>query len=142
MRAIRESLDKAGFNDFFINARTDTYLSGLTNALDESISRGRAYAKNGADGLFVPGISEEMDIRLVSEKVNLPLNVVALPNLGNLHKLDEQGVRRLSIGNAFSDLMIATAEADLAQLVDSKDATMLYKHDEINLNFKENGYRK
>lgn len=51
---IRAALDTHGFNDFFINARTDTYLQKDTPLL-ETIERANAYVESGASGIFVPG---------------------------------------------------------------------------------------
>lgn len=59
---IRSQLDNNGFSDFFINARTDTYLQ-LDNPLEETIGRAKQYTESGANGIFVPGLAQEGDIK-------------------------------------------------------------------------------
>jgi 2-methylisocitrate lyase-like PEP mutase family enzyme len=48
----------------FVNARADVFLHGIgapEDRVDESIQRGQRYRAAGADGLFVPGITEPAD---------------------------------------------------------------------------------
>ncbi|MCJ8299839.1 MAG: isocitrate lyase/phosphoenolpyruvate mutase family protein, partial [Pseudomonadales bacterium] len=44
--------------DIFMNVRTDTFLLGKENALAETQKRARLYEMAGADGLFVPCITQ------------------------------------------------------------------------------------
>ena len=87
---------------FVINARTCAYW--LDVADDESkmaiaIERGNAFAKSGADCVFIPGaLSEEIVETLVSE-IDAPLNIIANPLFNDFKKLQKVGVRRLSIGS-------------------------------------------
>ncbi len=136
LTAIKEALIKQGFDNFYINARTDTYLQQVPSALKETIERGQAYAKHGADGLFVPGIVDRNEIQDVVKNVSLPLNVVSLPNLSDLKELSQLGVKRLSYGNALSDLLIAQEEQITRDLFNSQSTLMLYSHPDIAINFK------
>jgi 2-methylisocitrate lyase-like PEP mutase family enzyme len=86
----------------FINARTDTYLTaGLSGEarLRETRERALAYANAGADGIFVPGLANDDDIRRLADALPVPLNVYAgyqgAPDVQTLHAL---GVRRISLG--------------------------------------------
>ncbi|MGB9990947.1 isocitrate lyase/PEP mutase family protein [Massilia sp. SM-13] len=83
----------------FINARTDTFLLGVPQALQETIARGRLYAEHGADGYFVPCITEPAAMREVSGAVTLPLNVMCMPTLPDFATLGAHGVKRISMGN-------------------------------------------
>jgi 2-methylisocitrate lyase-like PEP mutase family enzyme len=123
---MRTALDSNGFNDFYINARTDTYLQ-KENALLETIDRGRAYVESGASGIFVPGVTLDEEIKEIALKINAPLNVLSLPGLTNCNKLDELGVKRLSFGNALSDKYIAFLEKNAEILVENRDTTHLYQ---------------
>ncbi|MHB8253541.1 MAG: isocitrate lyase/PEP mutase family protein [Acidiferrobacter sp.] len=49
----------------FLNVRTDTFLLGVADALTETVARGRRYAASGADGLFVPCVTDEADIATI-----------------------------------------------------------------------------
>lgn len=110
--AIRDAAARAGV-DLFINVRSDVFLEPLVddvNLVRESIRRGTFYAEAGADGLFLPGIVLDADIKEVATAVALPLNVMAWPGLSGIHDLAELGVRRLSAGAALSQASWATAE--------------------------------
>ncbi|QNQ20903.1 isocitrate lyase/phosphoenolpyruvate mutase family protein [Kosakonia sp. SMBL-WEM22] len=85
--------------NLFLNIRTDTYLLGHEDALQETIFRGQSYKAAGADGLFVPCLTSEKDISLIAEATELPLNVMCMPNLPSFDRLKMVGVSRVSMGN-------------------------------------------
>jgi 2-methylisocitrate lyase-like PEP mutase family enzyme len=124
---IRTALDQHGYKDFFINARTDTYLQ-KDNSLLETIERGKAYEESGASGFFVPGVILDSDIHDIATQVKAPLNVLSLPGLTNCNKLKSLGVRRFSFGNALSDKIIGVMENNAAQLLALKDTAHLYEY--------------
>lgn len=123
---IRNALEHSGFKDFFINARTDTYLQ-KKNPLSETIERGKAYVDSGASGIFVPGVMLDKDIKEISSKIKAPLNVLSLPGLTDCNKLKALGVQRFSFGNALSDKVIAFMEMNASQLLALKDTAHLYE---------------
>lgn len=84
---------------FFFNIRTDTFLLGVDDALQETLWRGELYADHGANGLFVPGVKQDTDIITIAGQVALPLNVMAVPGLADIAALSRWGVRRISTGN-------------------------------------------
>ena len=88
--------------DLFVNARTDVYLRSLVPAarrVEESLSRAERYASAGADGIFVPGVTDTAEITALAAGSRLPLNVLTRPGLPPAAKLAELGVRRLSAGS-------------------------------------------
>ncbi len=110
--AIRELLERTG-GDLFINARTDVFLAGLAEPAlrtGETIARGKLYAASGADGLFVPAVHDEGDIRAIVAGVPLPINVMAWPGVPDVAALSALGVRRFSAGSAVSQLVWGVAE--------------------------------
>jgi 2-methylisocitrate lyase-like PEP mutase family enzyme len=92
---------KAAAPDLFLNARTDTFwLSGdSAPSLPETLTRARAYAAAGADGIFVPGIALDDDIKAVLGGVDRPLNVLYMPGRTDFARLTELGVHRVSTGS-------------------------------------------
>ena len=89
----------------FINARTDVWLRGLGEAERrpaEALRRGAIYAEAGADGLFVPGLTNADDIAGVVARTPLPVNLLAFPGLPCAAELERLGVRRLSAGSGLS----------------------------------------
>ncbi len=105
--------------DLFVNARTDTFLSGRypQTALAETLARGRAYLDAGADGLFVPGLAELDTIRTITTAFDAPVNVLAGPGFPSLDQLRGAGVRRISVGNDVAAVAYATAEAAAASIL-------------------------
>jgi 2-methylisocitrate lyase-like PEP mutase family enzyme len=86
---------KRGAPDLFVNARTDTHWLDVDRP--STLSRAHRYVDAGADGVFVPGLTDRREIdRLVTALDSTPLNVLAqLP----LDQLKELGVRRVSTGS-------------------------------------------
>jgi len=128
LEKIRIALDRNGYKNFYINARTDTYFQS-ENPLQETIYRTKSYVESGASGIFVPGVNLDEDIKEIASKINAPLNVLSLPGLTNCNKLEELGVKRFSFGNALSDRYIAFLEKNAEQLIGFKDTAHLYSKD-------------
>lgn len=57
--------------DFVINARTDAV---AVSGIEEAISRGNAYAKAGADLIFVEAPTKEEDARYIINSINAPVS--------------------------------------------------------------------
>lgn len=98
LKAIRVGLVKERIS-LFINARTDTFLLGVSDALAQTVARGRLYAESGADGFFVPCVTQEADIAAIVKAVPLPINVMCMPDLPAFEVLAGLGVKRISMGN-------------------------------------------
>ncbi len=84
--------------DMFLNVRTDSYILGLDNAKNETIKRIKLYENAGADGIFVPYITNTNEIREIVESNTVPINVMAMPELESFDKLQKAGVKRISMG--------------------------------------------
>lgn len=89
----------------FINARTDVVLRSLVpaaQAVEESLRRAALYRAAGADGIFVPGVVDPAQIRVIAGEIGLPLNLLARPSLPAADELRALGVRRLSAGSSIA----------------------------------------
>ena len=87
----------------FINARTDVYLAQLATgpeAVTECRRRLALYQEAGADGAFVPGLTDLALAKQLSQHSSLPLNLMAWPEVATIEDLTAAGVRRLSAGPA------------------------------------------
>lgn len=135
IKEIKAELLNNGFDNFYLNIRTDTYLT-MENPLEETISRAALYENAGADGIFIPCIQTDEDIKAVLEKINIPLNVMSLPNLTDIEKLKKLGVQRFSYGNAMSDCIISEIEKLTNKIVKDNNTSSLYNHDNIITKFK------
>lgn len=98
--AIRAMADSRGV-PLFINARTDLFLGTGVKPPDgvrEAKERAAAYARAGASGFFVPGLVDLSAIRELCSTVELPLNVMMMPDLPHARELANAGVARISYG--------------------------------------------
>ncbi len=112
----RKAAESAGVN-IFINARTDVFLGEIgspESRVGETVKRAACYRDAGADGIFVPGLSEPSAIRAIVAEVKMPVNVMAYPGLPPAKELKKLGVRRLSSGTAIPQ-MIWSRVAELAK---------------------------
>lgn len=114
LRFIKDHLAKNN-SDIFLNIRTDFYIMSLEHPLKETLTRSKLYEKSGADGLFVPCVADEYDIKNIVENTSLPVNIMAVPNLPTFSKLQQLGVKRISSGpflyNAVNKYFSDTLEA-------------------------------
>jgi PEP phosphonomutase and related enzymes len=107
--------------DIFINARVDTFTTKHPNALEESIRRAQLYQAAGADGIFVPLIEQEADIKAFVEKVSLPLNVFTTPALPDYARLAALGVKRISHGAKQYEQLMKKSEEIFVNYFKTKD---------------------
>lgn len=85
--------------EVFLNARIDTVLFGLGD-VREAITRARAYLESGADGVFVPGLTDPAAIAELVEAVDGPVNVMTGPGAPSIGELAKLGVARISLGSS------------------------------------------
>jgi 2-methylisocitrate lyase-like PEP mutase family enzyme len=100
IEAVRKAADGEGVA-LFINARTDIYLKRLFEgeaAEAESIRRAALYRGAGADGVFVPGPTDDALIGRLAGAIDGPMNIMLTGGLPGSARLQELGVRRLSSG--------------------------------------------
>jgi 2-methylisocitrate lyase-like PEP mutase family enzyme len=98
----RKAADAAN-GSYFINARTDVFLRPSPRGHDDAaladvLNRARAYADAGANGLFVPGLTDETLIAQLTAASPLPLNIMVGGTTPSLSKLAQLGVARVSHG--------------------------------------------
>ena len=84
--------------ELFINVRCDTFILNVENRAGETAARLKLYEQAGADGIFLPCICDESDISEAVASTNLPLNVMVIPGLPDIDRLNELGVKRVSMG--------------------------------------------
>ncbi|MCC8972117.1 isocitrate lyase/PEP mutase family protein [Bradyrhizobium brasilense] len=100
IRAVRDAAQKLGVH-LFINARTDPFLlkfGSPEQCLDEAARRATVYADAGADGIFVPGLSDLALIERLVQLTPLPVNIMVTQGVPEIGELARAGVRRVSLG--------------------------------------------
>lgn len=95
---VKEAL-RANSQSLFLNIRCDTYLLNLPDKQQETRLRLPLFEAAGADGIFLPCITEERDIAEAIQHTSLPLNVMCMPGLPDFDRLEALGVKRASMGH-------------------------------------------
>ena len=106
IEAIKKMASSLGV-DIFVNARTDVYLQDLVadeKKVEETLDRAAVYRSAGADGLFVPGLTDTAHIAQITKGTDLPVNLMASPELPNADGLAKLNVRRLSAGTVLAQI--------------------------------------
>ena len=98
---IEAAVDSRKDPDFVINARTD---AASIYGIDEAIERGNAYAKAGADLIFLEAISGRHDIGRAVKEIDAPVSINLFDAIGggktelvSIEELKYLGVARVSI---------------------------------------------
>lgn len=124
---------RAAAPGLFLNARIDTYLAGV-GGLDETVERATAYLAAGADGVFVPGVTDPATVAALVDRIDAPVNVLAGPGAPGIAELAALGVARISLGSSVAQaaygLVARAARAALdgggyAELAGAADYGML-----------------
>lgn len=101
--------------DIFINARVDTYWVGSARgdaAAAEVLERARRYVDAGADGIFIPALSDLEQIREFCDAIAVPVNVLYSPSGCTVNELNAALVGRLSTGSyLFRNAASSTVDA-------------------------------
>jgi 2-methylisocitrate lyase-like PEP mutase family enzyme len=97
LRQVIEQLNRDDVK-MFINLRSDSFLLGLPNALEDALERVAIYEGIGVHGLFFPCITRISDIKKITAVSKLPVNVMCMPDLPSFDELQKAGVRRVSDG--------------------------------------------
>lgn len=125
LKAVKK-LIVANQTDLFINVRTDPFLLGLSNALEETQKRIHLYEQTGVEGIFVPCITQESDIKAVVSHTQLPVNVMCMPELPDFSTLQSLGVKRISMGNFLLGKLYQGHEQNLQDLLDQNSFTSIF----------------
>ena len=102
LKSVRKAADDLGI-PAFINARTDVFLKATPDVhhadlIDEALARQVAYAEAGADGFFVPGLTDTTLIARICKAAILPVNVMMTVDLEQVKAVAALGVSRISFG--------------------------------------------
>lgn len=106
----------------YLNARVDTMtLPGgkVKEKIEETVQRALAYQQAGADGIFVPFITDMEVIRQLKPRIPLPLNIMANRFL-KIEDLKEIGVERISTG-ARPAMAVYNHLAELTKQIQTSD---------------------
>ncbi len=113
--------------DIFLNVRTDSYILGLENPKNETIRRIKLYENAGADGIFVPCITSTKEIQEIVASNTVPINIMAMPELESFDKLQEAGVKRISMGPFVYSNLKENLEAGIKAIIEEQSFKALFQ---------------
>ena len=125
IKSIKEYLNSKN-KDIFINARIDTYTTKHSNAFDETLNRAQEYKAAGADGIFVPLITDKHEIKTLLETVEIPLNIFLTPDFNDYDTIKELGIQRISSGNKAQAVIVKEIENVFHELNENKNFKILF----------------
>ncbi|SDF11454.1 isocitrate lyase/PEP mutase family protein [Epilithonimonas hungarica] len=125
LKAIIDGLNDKGI-EIFINIRTDTFLLGLENALNETLERIKMFEELGVDGVFVPCITSEKDIEAVTKSTKLPINVMCMKDLPNFETLQKLDIKRISSGNFLNDYIYENLKEISQDIISKQDFSPVF----------------
>jgi len=136
VRKIEVAIDSRESDDFLIIARTD---ARTALGLDEAIRRGQAYARAGADVIFVESPESEEEMRAVAEAIDAPL-FANMVNGGRTPLLSAEKLQSIgysiaihpAVGFLAAGAALEKAYGDLLAHGESTRAVDLYEFSEFN----------
>jgi len=125
LKQVTGLLAKAGV-EVFINVRSDSFLLGLPNALEDALTRTKLYQDTGVHGLFFPCITQIADIEKITALSSLPVSVMCMPNLPDFKALQSAGVKRISSGNFLNSIIYQELENKVEKIVAENNFASLF----------------
>nr|BFE86819.1 hypothetical protein GCM10020093_094200 [Planobispora longispora] len=116
--AARRAADAMGI-PLYLNARVDVYLSRIGDPgtrLQTTLDRAAAYLGAGADGVFVPGVTDPATVSSLAKGIGAPLNVLAGPGAPAVGELAALGAARISVGASIAVAAYAVARRAAREL--------------------------
>jgi 2-methylisocitrate lyase-like PEP mutase family enzyme len=120
IRTARNTALEAGI-DLFINARTDVYLfqaGAPETRLEETVRRAQLYRAAGADGVFVPGVTNPQTIAALARAIHAPFNIMATTTAPSIPELVALGVTRVSVGAAIAKVALEATRRAARELLE------------------------
>ncbi|PWN69389.1 isocitrate lyase/phosphoenolpyruvate mutase family protein [Chryseobacterium phosphatilyticum] len=113
-------------SEIFMNIRTDPFLLRMENALEETLQRIRLFEELQVDGIFIPGITAEDDIKTAVSATSLPVNVMGLPDLPDFKTLQRLGVKRITSGGFLNRHIYRELEDTIKNITDNHSFAVLF----------------
>ncbi|WP_340621128.1 isocitrate lyase/PEP mutase family protein [Xenorhabdus siamensis] len=131
--SVRTAANKIHYS-LFINARIDSWLHGENTDPEHLIFRANAYLAAGADGIFIPGLTNLSICRTISSHINGPLNIMACAGAPSAKEFFAAGVKRVSGGSFFAEQAYGVTQASIEHFVQNG---LLQNNDHASLSYTE-----
>ncbi|MCB0101424.1 MAG: isocitrate lyase/phosphoenolpyruvate mutase family protein [Anaerolineales bacterium] len=101
IKAVREAAERKGVH-LVINARSDSFFaegfSSEEERVEDVITRLNAYTQAGADCVYPVGRGDKETLKILRNRLNAPINVLATTKTSSLKELQTLGINRVSFG--------------------------------------------
>ncbi|MFC9295058.1 isocitrate lyase/phosphoenolpyruvate mutase family protein [Streptomyces sp. NPDC057011] len=118
LHAAKIAAVKSAAPALFVNARTDTHWLHVHE--EQTAERLAIYEQAGADGVFVPGLSDAAGIAALTATLVVPLNILYTPTGPTLAELGALGVQRVSLGSLLYRRALAAAVTTATAIRDGR----------------------
>lgn len=125
LKAVKQML-KDDHVDIFVNVRTDPFLLGTQDALTQTLTRITLYESAGADGIFIPCVTERTDIEICVQSTSLPINVMYMDQLTNFDALADYGVKRISMGSFVFERGLKQLKENLTEVLSKNFSSQIF----------------
>ncbi len=131
---LRAAVETRGNRPFFITARTD---ARAAVDLDEAVRRGKAFAKAGADAVFIEAPQSEAEMKRIRKE--LPASV---PLVANMVENGKTPLRKFSeLKKMGFSVVVCPVTGLLAAAKAMEGAYATLKRDEVSTKFQKNMFR-
>lgn len=113
-------------SQLFINARCDAFLLNRQNPVEEAIKRVKSYSNTGADGIFIPFVTNIEAIKSIVLQSELPINVMCMPGLPDFETLASVGVKRISMGNFINANLYKSLENSISNILTHQSFNQIF----------------
>jgi len=107
-----------------LTARAENHVYGLDD-LEDTIARLCAYRDAGAEVVYAPGLVDGAALAGIVERVEVPVNVLAMRDGPAVAELEAMGVRRVSTGGALARTAYGALIAAARELQTARTSTYL-----------------
>jgi len=133
IRLIKKISNEMGI-PLFINARTDVYIHGddfekAEQKFDEILKRGLAYRDAGADCFFPIAMRQKEDIENLISNLQMPINIITMPGIPDLHTLGKMGIARISLGPSFLKIAMKAMKKLALELKDCEGLSTITENE-------------
>ena len=119
---------KADKIEMFVNVRSDVFLMDVENALEEAKVRISQFQDADANGIFLPCLTDNAIIKELSSFTNLPINLMAMPDLPDFETLKNLGIKRISSGNFLNNFIYENLENTARQIVEQQNFDSIFHY--------------
>ncbi len=134
---VRTVVEAAG-GALVVTARAENHLYDVDDS-EDTIARLQAYADEGADVLYAPGLSELNDFARLASELPRPVNALLGKRTPSVPALAEVGVRRMSVGGGLAFSAYGYLEKAAQELLDSGSSD--YRATNVSSNLSRRAFR-